>query len=230
MPAGNLAGAGDLAAGILVIGGERPLALDIFGIRGCPTPLQPRDSEYHTYADYFAWPEDTRYELINGTAYRLPSAPPRIHQEFIGDIFVQVANALEGKTCRPYIAPFDVRLPKSDEADDLVDTVVQPDLLVVCDATKLDDRGLRGAPDWVVEVLSPATAGHDQTRKLAAYERARVPEVWLIHPADRVLTIYRLQGEGYGRPDIRELGGQTPAAAVPDVTIDWEPVLQRLDE
>ncbi|WP_308364699.1 MULTISPECIES: Uma2 family endonuclease [unclassified Microbulbifer] len=192
--------------------------------------LQQRDCQHHTYADYLTWPEDVRYELIDGTAYLMSPAPSRQHQEVALEMARQVANTLEGKPCRPYIAPFDVRLPKSDEADDLVDTVVQPDLLVVCDATKLDDRGLRGAPDWVVEVLTPATAGHDQTRKLAAYERARVPEVWLIHPADRVLTIYRLQGEGYGRPDIRELEGQTPAAAVPDVTIDWEPVLQRLDE
>ena len=73
-----------------------------------------------------------------------------------------------------------------------MDTVVQPDLLVVCDESKLDDRGLRGVPDWVVEVLSPASAGHDQTVKLAAYERAGVPEVWLVHPTDRLVTVYRL--------------------------------------
>lgn len=80
-----------------------------------------------------------------------------------------------------------------------MDTVVQPDVLVVCDEKKLDDRGVRGAPDWVVDVLSPATAGHDQIRKLAACERAGVPEIWLVQPADRVLTIYVLEADHYGR-------------------------------
>ena len=187
--------------------------------------LPQRDTAYHTYADYLAWPEDVRYELIDGVAYLMAPAPARLHQEIVGELFYQVRNALEGKSCRPYIAPFDVRLPKANEADARVDTVVQPDLLVVCDPAKLDERGLRGAPDWVVEVLSPATAGHDQTVKLAAYERARVPEVWLVHPTDRVVTIYRLEGGAYGRPAIHETVGMLAVATLPDIRIDWERVL-----
>jgi Uma2 family endonuclease len=99
-----------------------------------------------------------------------------------GGIFRQAANALLGKPCRPFVAPVDVRLPKQNEADELIYAVVQPDVLVDCDSNKLDRRGVRGAPDWVVEVLSPATAGHDQIKKLQLYERHGVREYWLIHP------------------------------------------------
>jgi Uma2 family endonuclease len=107
--------------------------------------------------------------------------------------------------------------------------VVQPDVLIVCDHGKPDDRGARGAPDWLAEVLSPASAVHDQTIKLAAYERAGVCEAWLIHPTDRVLSIYRLEDARYGRPTILELKGETSMTAVPAVTIDWDQFHAELD-
>ena len=191
--------------------------------------LEQRDDRHYTYGDYRRWPEDVRYELIDGVAWLMSPAPGRRHQELVGEIYRQAANALEGNPCRAYVAPFDVRLPRGDEADDLVDTVVQPDVLVVCDPDKLDEAGLRGAPDWVVEVLSPATAAHDQTRKLAAFERAGVPEVWLVHPADRMLTRYRLVDGGYGRPEIQELEGITAVATLPEIEIDWALLNQRLE-
>lgn len=184
--------------------------------------LAQRDTAYHTYRDYLTWPEDVRYELIDGAAYLMAPAPVRVHQEVAGEMYRQAANALRDKPCRPFIAPFDVRLPKSKESDDLIDTVVQPDLLVVCDSSKLDDRGLCGAPDWVVEVLSPSSASHDQTIKLNAYERAGVPEVWLVHPTDHLVTVYRMEGSRYGRPDISETKGRLVVATVPDVAIDWD--------
>jgi Uma2 family endonuclease len=189
--------------------------------------LQQRDTRHYRYADYLGWPDDVRYELIDGIAWLMTPAPTRRHQELVGELFRQIANALEGRPWRAYVAPFDVRLPRGNEADAEVDTVVQLDVLVVCDPAKLDDRGLRGAPDWVIEVLSPATAGHDQTRKLAAYERAGVPEVWLVHPSDLVLTIYRLEGGRYGRPLIQEFEGVTPSL-LDGVAIDWPRVLERL--
>lgn len=190
--------------------------------------LRQRDNEYHTYADYLTWPEDVRYELIDGVAYLMSPAPTRRHQEFVFEMARQVGNTLEGKPCRAYMAPFDVRLPKGDETDELVDTVVQPDLLVVCDRDKLDDRGLRGAPDWVVEILSPSTASHDQIRKLAAYERAGVPEVWLVHPTDKTLATYRLENGRYGRAEITELQGRRKVIQLPDLTIDWDHLLAQL--
>jgi Uma2 family endonuclease len=185
--------------------------------------LLQRDNRYHTYADYLMWSRDYGDELINGIAYvREPPSPSRFHQEIVGEIYRQVANALKGKSSRAYVAPFDVRLPKCGEADDEIDTVVQPDVLIVCDPHKVDERGVRGAPDWVAEVLSPSTASHDQIRKLAAYERAGVPEFWLVHPTDRRLTIYRLEAGRYGRASVLELKGQTPITSVSGVIIDWD--------
>jgi Uma2 family endonuclease len=146
----------------------------------------------------------------------------------VGEIYRQVATALKGKPCQVGIAPSDVRLPKSTEHDDQVDTVVQPDVFIVCDRQKLDERGTRGAPDWVVEVLSPSTVRHDRGRKVPAYERAGVREVWLVHPIDRTLTIYRLEAGRYGPATCLELKGQTPLTAVPGVTVDWDEVLAEI--
>ena len=188
-----------------------------------------RDTHYHTYADYLTWSGSYGDELIDGTAYvREPPSPTRSHQEIVGELYRQAANALEGKPCRVYVAPFDVRLPKSTEEDDLVDTVVQPDVLIVSDLKKVDARGVRGAPDWVAEVLSPSTARHDQTLKLAAYERAGVREVWLIDPVDLTVTLYQLEAGSYGRATILELKGRTRLTAVPGVTIDWTRVLAKM--
>lgn len=185
--------------------------------------LPQRDTLRHTYAEYLTWPDGERDELINGTAYvREPPAPSRFHQELVGELYLQARLALDGKSCRAYIAPFDVRLPQSGEADELIDTVVQPDVLIVCDLSKLDKRGMHGAPDWIAEVLSPASASHDQIVKLPAYERAGVPEVWFVHPIDRILSIYRLEGRRYGRPTILELKGRTAISAIPGVSIDWD--------
>jgi Uma2 family endonuclease len=188
-----------------------------------------RDTRYHTYADYLTWSRSYGDELIDGTAYvREPPAPSNLHQAIVLELGRQVANALEDKPCRVRVAPFDVRLPKSTEEDDQVDTVVQPDVLIVSDLRKLDARGMRGAPDWVAEVLSPSTARHDQTVKLSAYERAGVREVWLIDPVDRTLTIYQLEAGYYGRPTTLELKGRTQLTAVPGVTIDWARALAKM--
>jgi len=187
-----------------------------------------RDTHYHTYADYLTWSRSYGDELIDGTAYVREPAPSYLHQGIVGELYRQVANALEDKPCRVFLAPFDVRLPKSTEEDDQVDTVVQPDVLIVSDLKKLDARGVRGAPDWVAEVLSPSTARHDQTVKLSAYERAGVREVWFIAPFDRTLTIYQLEAGNYGPATTLELKGRTQLTAVPGVTIDWARVLAKM--
>ena len=181
-----------------------------------------RDTLHYTYADYLAWPDSKSGELIDGIAYvREPPAPSRCHQELVGALYLQVGLALEGRRCRAYVAPFDIRLPKAGESDDDIDTVVQPDVFIVCDPTKLDARGMRGAPDWLAEVLSPTTSSHDRLVKLPIYERAGVLEVWLIDPIDRRLTIYRLENGRYGCPTVHELEGRTAISAVPGVTVDW---------
>ena len=102
---------------------------------------------------------------------------------------------------------------------------MQPDVFIVCDRQKLDERGVRGAPDWLAEVLSPSTAKYDRTTKLSAYERAGVPEVWLIDPTSRTVTIYQMAAGRYAQPVVLELKGKTAITAVPGVSIDWDDVL-----
>ena len=190
--------------------------------------LALRTEKHYTYADYLQWPDDTRYELIDGEAFRMAPTPLIEHQEIAGEVYCQLANQLDGQPCRPYIAPVDVRLPRADEADAAIDTVVQPDVLVVCDPHKIDRRGVRGAPDWVLEVLSPSTAAHDQIAKRRTYERAGVRDYWLVHPGDRTLTVYLLENGQYGRPEIYELKDATPIGVLPGVSIAWDALIERL--
>ena len=188
--------------------------------------LPQRDHGFHTYGDYLGWTDDMRYELIQGAAYAMGPAPARRHQEVAGEMFRQIADALDGSPCRPYIALFDVRLPRANEADEDIDTVVQPDISVICDKSKLDERGCRGAPDWIVEVLSSGTASHDQIVKRALYERVGVREYWLVHPLDKVVTIYLLENGAYGKPGVQELAGTSTATILPGITIDRARVMR----
>ena len=185
-----------------------------------------RDHELHTYGDYVSWTDEMRCELIHGAAYAMGPAPTRRHQEVTGELFRQIADVLDNSPCRPYIAPFDVRLPRANEADEDIDTVVQPDISVICDKSKLDERGCRGAPDWIVEVLSSGTASHDQIVKRALYERVGVREYWLVHPVDKVVTIYLLENGAYGKPAVQELAGKTSTTFPPGITIDWARVMR----
>ena len=188
--------------------------------------LLKRDSHYHTYADYLTWSATYGDEVIDGTAYvRKPPSPSYSHQGIVVELGYQLVGALKGKPCRVCVAPLDVRLPKSTEEDGQIDTVVQPDVFIVCDLQKIDARGVRGAPDWLAEVLSPGTANHDKRVKLPVYERAGVREVWFIDPIHRTLTLYRLEGGRYGRATRLELKGKTPITAVPGVIVDWDEVL-----
>ena len=185
--------------------------------------MHQRDMQHHTYSDYLIWSAERGDELIDGVAYvKEPPSPSPLHQEIVGELYRQISNSLKGKSARVYIAPLDVRLPKNGAADDQIDTVVQPDVFIVCNPGKLDDRGMCGAPDWIAEVLSPSTARYDRTLKLRAYERAGIPEVWLIDPADRTVGIHRLAAGHYSRPVVLELEGRMAIAAVPGISIDWD--------
>jgi Uma2 family endonuclease len=182
--------------------------------------VQQQDSHF-TYADYLGWPETGRWELFDGIAYAM-AAPQRIHQEIVFELGRQVGNYLQGKPCRGYVAPFDVRLPKANEADDKVDTVVQPDLSIICERSKLDDKGCRGAPDWIIEVLSPATAFNDMSVKLDLYQKHGVKEYWIVHPADRWIMVYILQADGqYAKPAIFNMERPTAVSLFPELSLDW---------
>ncbi|MGE5604170.1 MAG: Uma2 family endonuclease [Bacteroidota bacterium] len=177
--------------------------------------------DVYTYGDYTKWPDEERWELIDGVPYNMSPAPSRIHQKILGELYKQIAVYLTGKVCEVYIAPFDVRLPKGEESDDRIDTVVQPDLVVVCDREKLDERGCKGAPDLVVEVLSPGTAGKDMKIKLALYERVGVKEYWLVDPSNKTVQVYQLETSSrYCRPSIYSDTDRIRVGLFPDLEID----------
>jgi Uma2 family endonuclease len=180
-----------------------------------------KTEQRYTYHDYCQWPDSERWELIDGVAYAMAPAPTRPHQSVAGELFRQIANFLQDKPCQVYIAPFDVRLPNPNEADDSAETVVQPDIAVICNTDKLDDRGCKGAPDWIIEVLSPTTASRDHVKKKALYERHGVREYWLVHPTDHILTRYRLQNGAFSPALIEETTGETDVATLSGLAIQW---------
>ncbi len=182
----------------------------------------PRKTDDHyTYGDYLTWPEGERWELINGVAWNMSPAPSRAHQVLLGQLHLLFGGWLTGKPCQVYLAPFDVILPAdSNQASNEVDTVVQPDLSVFCDSSKLTEAGARGAPDLVVEILSPWTSKKDLNDKFALYERRGVREYWVVDPAGSV-QIYRRATDGrYGDPDILVRTGTAVSHVLEGFTVD----------
>lgn len=171
----------------------------------------PAKKERYTYADYLLWEGPERFELIDGDAIMLAS-PSTVHQLVSGELYRQFANYLEGKRCRVISAPFDVRLfeEKDDKPED-VQTVVQPDISVICDQDKLDEHGCKGAPDLTLETLSPSNVQHDTLVKLNLYQRAGVREYWVISPEDKSVHVFLLDGGAlklssvYGQKDIAKV-------------------------
>ena len=159
----------------------------------------PAPKDHYTFADCLTWGENERIEIINGEAVMM-APPTRIHQKISGELFRQLANFLEGKKCEVYAAPFAVRLFEKDgDTPEDVDTMVEPDISVVCDHDKLDKHGCKGAPDLVVEILSPSTQRHDRLVKLDLYQRAGVREYWIVDPDSSTVQVFLLK-DGYLRP------------------------------
>lgn len=169
----------------------------------------------YTAKDYYALPEKVRAELIDGQFYYM-AAPGRIHQEILGELHYCMKDYIRKKkgTCRVYVAPFDVRLDEDDK------TVVQPDLSVVCRRELLDDKGMRGAPDFVAEVISESTGKKDYTVKLRKYWNAGVREYWVVDPFREKIVTYRFQGE---EMDMKIYGfrDKVPVGIFEDLDIDF---------
>ena len=174
-----------------------------------------------TYADYLTWPDNERWEIIDGVAYDMTPAPSMRHQGLLWQLVAQFAPFLEKSTCQPFTSPIDVLLPTPSEEVSSATTVIQPDLIVVCDPDKLHERGVVGAPTLVVEILSPSTSTKDLREKLHAYERAGVPEYWVVSPAEKWLQIFTLNAQGrYDAPTTFGDGEQAPVGVLPGLIID----------
>ena len=152
----------------------------------------PQQDRRYTYEDYAAWDDGKRWELIDGIPFEM-SSPTMTHQSILMELSWQVRGFLRGKTCKVFAAPFDVRI-NADTRDDIV---VQPDLLVVCDRAKLDEKGCIGAPDFIVEILSPSTVRHDRVVKFNVYQDAGVREYWIVDPDVKVVNVFLLENGRY---------------------------------
>lgn len=150
----------------------------------------PAEKGRYTFADVLTWTGDERAEIVNGEPVMM-APPTTAHQLISGEIFRQLGNYLEGKKCRAIPAPFAVRLFEKDgESPEDVDTMVEPDITIVCDPSKLDKHGCKGAPDMVVEILSPSTQRHDRLVKLGLYQRAGVREYWIVDPDSSTVQVF----------------------------------------
>lgn len=147
-------------------------------------------TEKFTYADYLTWDDSEKWEIIEGMPYNMSPAPYRIHQDVSGNLFREFSSYLKDKKCKVYSAPFDVRLSEHITDDELIQNVVQPDISIFCDMTKLDKRGAIGAPDLIVEILSVSTFSKDMNEKLRLYRKHRVKEYWIVDPDNQIVMIY----------------------------------------
>ncbi|MHB9139847.1 MAG: Uma2 family endonuclease [Victivallaceae bacterium] len=195
------------------------------------TIVQHSEKERFSYADYLTWNDDQRWELINGEPLLMSPAPNRFHQTVSRKIEFQIESYLRGKSCEVFYAPFDVRLAEPDtQTEDIID-VVQPDLLVICDPSKLDKRGCLGAPDWIIEIVSPSTASKDHIMKRELYERFGVIEYWIVQPMDRLVMVYQLTPDArYGRPAVYSESDVIPVGILPELQIDLKEVFAGIEE
>ena len=154
----------------------------------------------YSYAHYLNWLFDDRVELIRGKVFKMSPAPSRFHQGVSIRIAASLFNFLENRQCQVYAAPFDVRFTKESKADKDIYTVLQPDICVICDRSKLDDRGCVGAPDIVVEILSPGNNKTELLHKYSVYEEFGVKEYWVVSSADKTFLMYTLDQNGRYRP------------------------------
>ena len=175
---------------------------------------------YYTLADVLSWDEQERFELINGIPVMM--APPRrIHQKIVSELNRQLANYLHGKKCEVYPAPCAVRLFEQDgDSPDDVDTMVEPDVSVICDPNKLDSLGCKGAPDFIIEILSPSTLRHDWVTKFNLYRRAGVREYWIVDPDSKLVQTYILENGYYVAKELALNGNKLPVNVLKDCIID----------
>ena len=183
--------------------------------------------EYYTYGDYKLWDDGLRWELIDGDAFCMSPGPGAVHQLLSGDLFLELRNYFKNGECQVFYAPFDVMLPRGNEPslredprqaradmqEDEIDTVVQPDIMILCDKSKLQHNGIKGAPDVIIEILSPSTTRRDFDDKFRLYERAGAKEYMIVDPLNRVVFAHRRDSGGlfswrkvYAADDVLEFG------------------------
>jgi len=154
-------------------------------------------NQRYTFADYLTWIDDKRRELIDGFVKLMSPAPNSLHQITEINLASEIQQFLKKKQCKVFVAPFDVRLPKNGETDgDKIYTVVQPDICIVCDISKIDKRGCLGVPDLIIEIVSPSNLRHDIETKFQLYQKHGVREYWVVFPKEKVINVFIINQQG----------------------------------
>jgi len=190
-------------------------------------PLKKEGTRFN-YSDYLKWPEEERWEIISGAAYNMTPAPSTHHQRVSRRFLTIFENFLKDKKCEVFGAPYDVILPENNESEKSASTVVQPDIAVICDKFKIKTHGCVGAPDLIIEILSPATSKKDMTVKFELYERHRVKQYWLVHPKDKYAMVFKLDSKTnrYGRPDIYLQKAKIKVGILKDLVVNLDDVFK----
>lgn len=182
------------------------------------------EKQHFTFKDYQSWPEKERWELIEGEAFNMSPAPTVQHQKFSFLIAKNISDGTNINNCHVFIAPLDVLLIGSDEAnqndDNQIDNIVQPDIFVVCDPNKIREKNIKGAPDFIIEVLSPSTAKKDEGIKRDLYQKCGVEEYWLVHPMDRTINQYSLLDEVYAKPQVYGQDDTIQSSRFPELSLE----------
>jgi len=159
--------------------------------------VKKRPIDSYTYEDYLRFSDDDRVEIIDGIVYDMSPAPLRKHQNISVELTGIIWEYLKGKSCEIYPAPFDVVFAEKGKKDSEIKNVVQPDLSIICDKNKLNDKGCFGAPDWIIEILSPSTSSKDLNEKYFLYEKFGVKEYWIVEPSEQIVLVYSLKNGKY---------------------------------
>ena len=176
----------------------------------------------YTFADYLKWPFDERVELIKGKIFPM-SGPGTSHQRVSQRLSAKLYNFLENKSCEVFTAPFDIRWPRRSKEDKEILTVLQPDICVICDPSKIDEWGCIGDPDIVVEILSPGNYQKELKNKYEVYEEAGVLEYWIIHPEEKTFMKYSLNVDGkFQLSHLLTLGDEITSSILPDFTLSLD--------
>ncbi len=180
----------------------------------------PQKNKRYTYADYLTLPEDERWEIIDGVPF-MQAAPSWQHQAVSLELSRQFANYLQGKPCRVFTAPFDLRISSAHEPDEQTTNVIQPDLVVICNDRGLKGTGYHGVPELIIEISSPSTSRKDKVLKFNIYEAAGVKEYWILEPEGKFVSVFTLQeNKRYGRPETYTEQDKAPVTVFPGLTID----------
>jgi Uma2 family endonuclease len=187
-----------------------------------------KDDEVYTYADYLSWPDDERWELIEGVAWNMCAAPNTSHQSILGEMYIFFHGYFEEHQCQVFLAPFDVLLPDfACEPEEKVRNVVQPDIVVICDKSKLTEKNCFGPPDLLLEIVSPSTSKKDLNEKFRLYEKHGIREYWIVDGYSRHVQVYTRINNRYREPAIFFVGDKASSKIFPGLGIELGSIFPR---